>query len=182
MHAVGFFASLQPKQNAYTKMALSKTAEFRLHVKRVEYRLVRGYLYPNLYYIMTVMPLPTQNILRIFWAVGHFTGWNVQIVYSIRFVLGTLSRRSSATFGSVPDLRVPSWFFKNLRTFGASGWLRALQSFGFIRRPSAALLDLRLVGQPPGTGVCQYLRLPSCDLGQPPVHEVMIPNNKWVKG
>ena len=44
---VGFFASLRPKQNAYTKMALSKTAEFRLHVKRVEYRLVRGYLYPQ---------------------------------------------------------------------------------------------------------------------------------------
>ena len=77
-----------------------------------------GIYTPNLYYIMTSMPLPAQNIRNIFWAVGHFTGWNVQIVYSIRFVLGTLSRRSSATFGSAPDLRVPSWFFENLRTFG----------------------------------------------------------------
>ena len=67
-----------------------------------------GIYTPNLYYIMTLMPLPVQNILRIFWAVGHFTGWNVQIVYSIRFLLGTLPRRSSATFGSAPDLRVPS--------------------------------------------------------------------------
>ena len=67
-----------------------------------------GIYTPNLCYIMTLMPLPTQNILRIFWAVGHFMGWNVKIVYSIRFVLGTLSRRSSATFGSMPDLRVPS--------------------------------------------------------------------------
>ena len=67
-----------------------------------------GIYIPNLYYIMTLMPLPVQNILRIFWAVGHFTGWNIQIVYSIRFVLGTLPRRSSATFGSAPDLHVPS--------------------------------------------------------------------------
>ena len=29
---VGFFASLQPKKNAYTKVELSKTAEFRPHV------------------------------------------------------------------------------------------------------------------------------------------------------
>ena len=108
---------------------------------------------------MTLMPLPTQNILRIFWAVCHFTGWNVQIIYSIRFVPRTLSRRSSATFGSAPDLRVPSWFFKNLRTFGPSGWLRASRSFGFIRRPSAALFDLWSVGQPPGTSDCRYLRL-----------------------
>ena len=103
---VGFSASLQPKQNAYTKVALSKIAEFRPHVKkRVEYRLVGGIYTPNLCYIMTLMPLPTQNILRLFWAIGHFTGWNVQIVYTIRFVLRTLSRRSSATFGLLPDLR-----------------------------------------------------------------------------
>jgi len=69
---------------------------------------VGGIYTPNLYYIMTSMPLPAQNILRIFRAVGHFTGWNVQIVYSVRFVLGTLSRRFSATFGLVPDLRQPS--------------------------------------------------------------------------
>lgn len=67
-----------------------------------------GIYTPNLYYIMTKIPLPVQNILRISRAVGHFTGWNVQVVYSIRLVLGTLSRRSSATFGSAPDLRVPS--------------------------------------------------------------------------
>ena len=29
---VGFYASLQPKQNAYTKVVLSKAAEFRPHV------------------------------------------------------------------------------------------------------------------------------------------------------
>ena len=29
---VGFIASLQPKQNAYTKVELSKTEEFRPHV------------------------------------------------------------------------------------------------------------------------------------------------------
>ena len=67
-----------------------------------------GIYTPNLYYIITSMPLPAQNIRNIFRAVGHFTGWNVQIVYSIRFVLGTLSRRFSATFGLVPDLREPS--------------------------------------------------------------------------
>ena len=67
-----------------------------------------GFYNPNLYYTMASIPLPAQNILRIFRAVGHFTGWNVQFVYSIRFVLGTLSRRSSTTFGLVPDLREPS--------------------------------------------------------------------------
>ena len=137
-----------------------------------------GIYTPNLYYIMTSMPLPARNILRIFWAVGHFMGWNVKIVYSIRFVLGTLSRRSSATFGSAPNLRgdfglrYPSASSEDLRphylTFGRWVNLRALATagtFGFIRRHSAALLDLRLVGQSPGTGVRQYLRLPSCDLG-----------------
>ena len=84
-----------------------------------------GIYTPNLYYIMTLMPLPIQNIL--FWAVGHFTGWNVQIVYSIRFVLGTLSRRFNATFGLVPDLREPSWFFGEslrLRVLGVTFGLR----------------------------------------------------------
>ena len=69
---------------------------------------VGGIYTPNLYYIMTSMPLLAQNILRIFRAVGHFTGWNVQIVYSVRFMLETLSRRFSATFELVPDLREPS--------------------------------------------------------------------------
>ena len=67
---------------------------FTLIYARVQYRLVGGIYTPNLCYIMTSMPLPTRNILRIFRVVGHFTSCNVQIVYSIQFVLGTLPRRS----------------------------------------------------------------------------------------
>ena len=138
-------------------MALSKTAEFRLHVKRVEYRLVRGYLYPQpLLHNDLNTPICPEYSTNNLVAVGHFTGWNVQVVYSIRFVLGTLSRRSPATFGLPPDLREPSWFFGeslrlrvfgvtfNLRgplvssedlrphhlTFGRKGNLRVLETFG----------------------------------------------------
>ena len=81
-------------------------------------------------------------------------------------------------------LRDPSASSEDLRphylTFGRWVNLRAPATAGtfvFIRRPSASLLDLRSVGQSPGTGVHQYLRLLSCDLGQPPVYEVMIPNS-----
>ena len=81
-------------------------------------------------------------------------------------------------------LPVPSASSEDLRphylTFGRWVNLRAPATTGtfvFIRGPSAATLDLRSAGQPPGTGVCQYLWLPSCDLGQPSVNEVMIPNS-----
>ena len=117
-----------------------------------------GIYTPNLHYIMTSMPLLVRNILRIFWAVGHFTGWNVQVVYSIRFVLGTPSRRSSATFGSSPDLQTISRSFGGslkLRILGVTFGLREPSAssevlrpysctFRFIRRPSAILLYLRL--------------------------------------
>ena len=44
---VGFFASLQPKQNAYTKVALSRTAEFRPYVNTCRVQVGWGYLYPQ---------------------------------------------------------------------------------------------------------------------------------------
>jgi len=70
---VGFSASLRPNQNAYTKVEQSKVAEFRPHIyARAQYRLVGGIYTPNLCYIMTMMPLPAPNILRISWAVGYF--------------------------------------------------------------------------------------------------------------
>ena len=39
------------------------------------------------------------------------TGWSVQIVYPIRFVIETLLRSFEVTFGSAVDLRSPSWTF-----------------------------------------------------------------------
>ena len=45
---------------------------FALVLARVQYILVGGIYTPNLCYIMTVMPLPARDNLRIFRAVGHF--------------------------------------------------------------------------------------------------------------
>ena len=44
---VGFFAFLQPKQNAYTKVALSRTVEFRPYVNTCRVQVGWGYLYPQ---------------------------------------------------------------------------------------------------------------------------------------
>ena len=44
---VGFFASLQPNQNAYTKVALSRTAEFRPYVNTCRVQVGWEYLYPQ---------------------------------------------------------------------------------------------------------------------------------------
>ena len=45
---------------------------FALIHARVQYRLVGGIYTHNLCYIMTMIPLPAQNILRIFRVEGHF--------------------------------------------------------------------------------------------------------------
>ena len=45
---------------------------FALVLARVQYILVGGIYTPNLCYIMTVMPLPSRDNLRIFRAVGLF--------------------------------------------------------------------------------------------------------------
>ena len=68
----GFSASLQPNQNAYTKVIQSKAAEFRPHICMSSTNMLGGIYTPNLCYIMTIMSLPARNILRIFQAVGHF--------------------------------------------------------------------------------------------------------------
>ena len=100
---------------------------------------------------MTVIPLPTQNIPRIFWTGGLFTGWNVQFVYSIRFVIGTLPRRSYLTFGVAQNLRgLPRTFGRPLvlETFGSSfGW----------PEPSVGLANLRACLSI--SGVLHYLEL-----------------------
>ena len=114
----------------------SRVSPSCLHVSSTGW--LGGIYTPNPYYIMTSMPLLVRNILQIFRAVGHFTGWNVQVVYSIRFVLGTPSRRSSATFGSSPDLQTIS------RSFGGSLKLRILGVTFGLREPSASSEDLRL--------------------------------------
>ena len=151
MSVVGFFTFLQPKQNAYTKVALNKTAEFRPHVKHVS---STGWLWgiytPNLCYIMTSISSPAQNILRIFRSDDLFTGWKIQIVYSIRFVHGTLSRRLPVTFGLAPDLREPS------PTSGGSPRLRTFGGTFGLFGPSASSGDLRV--PPPTFGLEGDLR------------------------
>ena len=65
-------ASLRPNQNAYTKVEQSKVAEFCPHICMCLVQIGWGIYTPNIYYIMTIMPLPARNILQIFRAVGHF--------------------------------------------------------------------------------------------------------------
>jgi len=99
---VGFSASLQPNQNAYTKVIQSKAAEFRPHICMSSTNMLGGIYTPNLCYIMTIMPLPARNILG---RKSFHTGWSVQIIYPIRFVIETLLRSVDVTFGSAVDLR-----------------------------------------------------------------------------
>jgi len=81
---VGFSASLQPNQYAYTKITCKvKRQSVAFVLARVQYRLVGGIYTPNLCYIMTTMPLPAQNILRIFLAVGHFIQVGVYKLFTI---------------------------------------------------------------------------------------------------
>ena len=49
-----------------------KWQNFALIYARVQYRLVGGIYTHNLCYIMTMIPLPARNILRIFRDEGHF--------------------------------------------------------------------------------------------------------------
>ena len=101
-----------------------------------------GIYTPNLCYIMTSISSPAQNILRIFRSDGLFTGWKIQIIYSIRFVHGTLSRRLPVTFGLAPDLREPS------PTSGGSPRLRTFGGTFGLFGPSASSGDLQV---PPPT-------------------------------
>ena len=57
---VGFSTSLSPNQRAYTKVGQDKVVGCRLRIT------------PNLCYIVTIIPLPARDILRIFQARGHF--------------------------------------------------------------------------------------------------------------
>ena len=110
-----------------------------------------GIYTPNLCYIVTVIPLPTQNIPRIFWAGGLFTGWNVQFVYSIRFVIGTLPRRSYLTFGVAQNLRgLPRTFGRPLvlETFGCPGPSVGLANLRACLSISGVLHYLELFGSP----------------------------------
>ena len=133
-----------------------------------------GIYTPNLCYIVTVIPLPTQNIPRIFWAGGLFTGWNVQFVYSIRFVIGTLPRRSYLTFGVAQNLRgLPRTFGRPLvlETFGSSfGWPEPSVGLANLRAClsiSGVLHYLELFGSP---SACHCFAVPSSVV-------VMIPNS-----
>ena len=94
---------------------------------------------------------------------------------SLRISEPSASSEGHRSFGVTFGIRNPSASSEGHRSFGVT--------FG-LRDPSASsadlrshCLNLRSAGQPPGTGDRQYLRLPSCDLGQPPVYEVMIPNS-----
>ena len=94
---------------------------------------------------------------------------------SLRISEPSASFEGHRSFGVTFGIRNPSASSEGHRSFGVT--------FG-LRDPSASsadlqshCLNLRSAGQPPGTGDRQYLRLPSCDLGQPPVYEVMIPNS-----
>ena len=93
------------------------------------------------------------------------------------FIIETLPRRFTVTFGSAVDLHSPLWTFGSSRgpsgdgiTFGpcqpsaSSGNLRVhLLTFG-REGNLRAFSDLRT------------LRLPPCSFGQPPASETMIPN------
>ena len=87
-----------------------------------------GYLYPEpLLHNDYNTPTCPEYPANIPGCRSFHTGWSVQIVYPIRFVIETLLRSFEVTFGSAVDLRSPSW------TFGVSRRPSARLSFGNLR-------------------------------------------------